>query len=127
MANKLTVQSLNDKFTAAVLDSSNFIKESKNSFNFKHMCSRDMVTNENRLMVAAIAYSIFNIFRRICLPEKWKKFRADEIRMRLLHIAGRHVLHAKKKFFRLCSTYLYKEQFSVIIQQPHDMLFMVYL
>ena len=30
MANKLTVQSLNDKFTAAVLDSSNFIKESKN-------------------------------------------------------------------------------------------------
>ena len=30
MANTLTVQSLNDKFTAAVLDSSNFIKESKN-------------------------------------------------------------------------------------------------
>ena len=30
MANVLTVQSLNDKFTAAVLDSSNFIKESKN-------------------------------------------------------------------------------------------------
>ena len=30
MANTLTVQQLNDKFTAAVLDSSNFIKESKN-------------------------------------------------------------------------------------------------
>ena len=99
----------------------NFIKESKNSFNFKHMCSRDMVTNENRLMVAAIAYSIFNIFRRICLPEKWKKFRADEIRMRLIHIAGRHVLHAKKKFFRLCSTYLYKEQFSYILCKINEL------
>jgi len=30
MANKLTVQSLNDKFTAAILDASSFIKESKN-------------------------------------------------------------------------------------------------
>lgn len=30
MANKLTVQSLNDKFTAAIQDASNFIKESKN-------------------------------------------------------------------------------------------------
>jgi hypothetical protein len=30
MANTLTVQQLNDKFTAAILDSSNFIKESKN-------------------------------------------------------------------------------------------------
>lgn len=30
MANKLTVQQLNDKFTAAILDASNFIKESKN-------------------------------------------------------------------------------------------------
>ena len=99
----------------------NFIKESKNDFNFKHMCSHDMVTNENRLAVSAIAYSIFNIFRRICLPEIWKKFRADEIRMRLIHIAGRHILHAKKKFFRLCSTYLYKEQFAYILERVNEL------
>jgi hypothetical protein len=92
----------------------NFIKESKNEFNFTGMSSHEQIVNENRLLVACLAYNIFNLFRRLCMPEKWKKFRANEIRMRILHIAGRCVRHAKEKFFRLCSTYVYKEQFAFI-------------
>ena len=89
----------------------NFIKESKNEFGFSHMCSHEQITNENRLFVAGLAYNIFNLFRRLCLPPKWQSFRANEVRMRLIHIAGRHIKHAKEKMFRLCSTYMYKEQF----------------
>ena len=89
----------------------NFIKESKNEFGFSHMCSHKQTTNENRLLVAGMAYNIFNLFRRLCLPKTWQSFRANELRMRMIHIAGRHIKHAKEKLFRLCSTYMYKEQF----------------
>lgn len=89
----------------------NFIKESKNEFGFSHMCSHDQTTNENRLLVAGLAYNIFNLFRRLCLPKKWQPFRANELRMRMIYVAGRHIKHAKEKLFRLCSTYMYKEQF----------------
>ena len=89
----------------------NFIKESKNEFGFCHMCSPDQTTNENRLLIAGLAYNIFNLFRRLCLPQKWQAFRANELRMRVVHIAGRHISHAKEKLFRLCSTYMYQEQF----------------
>ena len=88
----------------------NFIKESKNEFGFSHMCSHEQITNENRLFIAGLAYNIFNLFRRLCLPTKWQAFRANEVRLRLIHIAGRHIKHAKEKLFRLCSTYMYKEQ-----------------
>ena len=89
----------------------NFIKESKNEFGFCHMCSPDQTTNENRLLIAGLAYNIFNLFRRLCLPQKWQAFRANELRLRVVHIAGRHISHAKEKLFRLCSTYMYQEQF----------------
>ena len=95
----------------------NFIKESKNEFNFESMCSKEKIINENRLLVAGISYNIFNLFRRLCLPKKWKSFRAGEVRLRVLRIAGRHVSHANEKRFRLCSTYPYKEQFCLIHHQ----------
>lgn len=89
----------------------NFIKESKNEFNFKGMHSREMVTNENRLMIAGIAYNAFNLFRRLCLAPQWRKFRANEIRLRLIKIAGRCVSHAGRRIFRLRSNCPYQEQF----------------
>lgn len=95
----------------------NFIKESKNEFNFESMCSREKTVNENRLAVSAIAYGIFNIFRRLSLRGDWKKFRASEIRLRLLHIAGRYVSHSGERLFRLGSAYPYKVQFSLIHYQ----------
>ena len=99
----------------------NFIKESKNEFNFESMCSREKIVNENRLAVSAIAYGIFNLFRRLSLQGKWKSFRASEVRQRLLHIAGRYVSHAKEKILRLCSTYPYKMQFSCVHHQIDDL------
>ena len=89
----------------------NLIKESKNEFGIAHMCSHEQVTNGNRLLIAGIAYHIFNLFRRLCLSEKWKAFRAGELRLRMIQIAGRHIRHAKEKHFSLCSSYAYKEQF----------------
>ena len=89
----------------------NFFKEAKNAFAFTHMSSRNFVTNANRLWIAALAYNIFNLFRRFCLNRKWQSYRAHELRLRLMKIAGRVTRHANKTIFKLCSSCPYQETF----------------
>ena len=89
----------------------NFFKEAKNEFAFTHMSSRSMLTNSNRLWIAALAYNIFNLFRRFCLNKKWQSYRAHELRLRLMKIAGRVTRHANKTIFKLCSSCPHQEVF----------------
>ncbi|MFA6850994.1 MAG: transposase [Selenomonadaceae bacterium] len=69
----------------------NFINKSKNKFGFATMSSHSIVVNANRLQIYMLAYNLFNWFRRLCLPEKMKKFRTETIRLKLLKIAGNTV------------------------------------
>jgi len=89
----------------------NFIKESKNEFGFSAMSSHSMLVNSNRLQICMLAYNLFNWFRRLCLPEKMKKFRADTIRLKLLKIAGKLVNSARSITFKLCSNCPYIREF----------------
>lgn len=89
----------------------NFFKEAKNEFAFAHMSSHSFVTNANKLQITALAYNIFNLFRRLCLNHKWQSFRAHELRLRLLKIAGRATKHAGRIIFRLCSSCPYQKEF----------------
>lgn len=45
----------------------NFIKESKSGFDFASVSSHTRIVNANRLQVHALAYNIFNWFRRLAL------------------------------------------------------------
>lgn len=94
----------------------NFIKESKNSFGFNCMRSHEFAVNKNRLLVAAIAHAVFNLFRRLSLPDDWKKFMVDEIRLRIIKVASRIASHAREKLFKFCSSYAYQEEFKYIHQ-----------
>ena len=49
----------------------NFIKESKKGFDFTAVSSSTKVVNANRLQVHALAYSIFNWFKRLALSAKY--------------------------------------------------------
>ena len=89
----------------------NFIKESKNEFGFAAMSSHSMLVNANRLQICMLAYNLFNWFRRLCLPGKLKKFRADTIRLKLLKIAGKLVKSAGSITFKLCSNCPYIREF----------------
>lgn len=89
----------------------NFIKESKDEFGFTEMSSHLMTTNANRLQVAALAYNIFNAFRRLCLPEKLGKLRANAIRLHFLKIASRKVVAGRKVIFKFCSSYPHIQEF----------------
>ena len=89
----------------------NFIKESKSGFDFAAVSSHNRIVNANRVQVHALAYNIFNWFRRLVLSAKMRKQRIDTIRLKLLKIAAKAVYSARYITFKLCSSCPYKEEF----------------
>lgn len=89
----------------------NFIKEGKNGFNFSSTSSQRKIVNSNRLQVCALAYNIFNWFRRLVLPKSMSKMLIDTIRMKLIKIASRVTRSARYLIFKLCSSCPYKKEF----------------
>ena len=82
----------------------NFIKESKSGFDFASVSSHTRIVNANRLQVHALAYNIFNWFRRLALSANMRKQRIDTVRLKLLKIAVKVVRSARYITFKLCSS-----------------------
>lgn len=89
----------------------NFIKESKNGFDFASTSSRSKVVNANRLQLHALTYNLFNWFRRLVLPANMRKMQIDTIRLKLIRIASRVIRSARYITFKLCSSCPYKKEF----------------
>ena len=89
----------------------NFIKESKSGFDFSAVSSHNRIVNANRVPVHALAYNIFNWFRRLVLSAEMQKQRIDTVRLKLLKIAAKVVRSARYITFKLCSSCPYKEEF----------------
>ena len=89
----------------------NFIKECKSGFDFASVSSSSKLVNANRLLVHALAYNLFNWFRRLAFAVSMRKQRIDTIRLKLLKIAARVVKSARYKYFKLCSSCPYKKEF----------------
>ena len=89
----------------------NFIKESKSGFDFACVSSHSRTVNANRLQVHALAYNIFNLFRRLALSANMQKQRIDTVRLKLLKIAAKVIHSARYITFKLCSSCPYKNEF----------------
>ena len=89
----------------------NFIKESKNGFDFAAVSSSSKIVNANRLQVHALAYNIFNWFKRLALSAKMRKQQIDTIRLKLQKTAAKVVHSARYTIFKLCSSCPYKDEF----------------
>ena len=89
----------------------NFIKEGKNEFGFNHVSSQSMIVNANRFLIHALAYNIFNLFRRFALSKSLRNCNANTIRMAVFKIAGKIVNKSRYKYFKLCSNCVHKEEF----------------
>ena len=94
----------------------NFIKESKNGFDFKTVSSSTKIVNANRLQIAMLAYNLFNYFRRLVLPEKMRHFRIDTIRVKLFKVASKLIRSARYWIFKLCSSCPYKNEFQETLE-----------
>ena len=89
----------------------NFIKESKSGFDFASVSSHTRIVNANRLQVHALAYNIFNWFRRLALSANMRKQCIDTVRLKLLKIAAKVVHLARYIIFKLGSSCPYKKEF----------------
>ena len=85
--------------------------ESKSGFDFASVSSHTRMVNANRLQVHALAYNIFNWFRRLALSANMRKQRIDTVRLKLLKIAAKVVRSARYITFKLCSSCPYKNEF----------------
>ncbi len=90
----------------------NFIKESKSGFDFASVSSHTRMVNANRLQIHALAYNIFNWFRRLALSANMRKQRIDTVRLKLLKIAVKVIHSARYIIFKLCSSCPYKNEFN---------------
>ncbi len=89
----------------------NFIKESKSGFDFASVSSHTRIVNANRLQIHALAYNIFNWFRRLALSANMRKQCIDTVRLKLLKIAAKVIHSARYITFKLCSSCHYKDEF----------------
>lgn len=89
----------------------NFIKESKSGFDFASVSSHTRIVNANRLQIHALAYNIFNWFRRLASSANMRKQRIDTVRLKLLKIAAKAVHSVRYITFKLCSSCPYKNEF----------------
>ena len=94
----------------------NFIKECKTGFDMEYVSSSSQIVNANRVQIHALAYNLFNWFRRLSLPEELRKDRIDTIRLKLLKIAARIIHSARYVIFKLCSSCPFKTEFFQTLQ-----------
>ena len=87
----------------------NFIKESKTDF--ASVSSHTRIVNANRLQIHALAYNIFNWFRRPSLSVNMRKQRIDTVRLKLIKVATKVIRSARYMTFKLCSSCPYKDEF----------------
>ena len=99
----------------------NFIKEGKGGFGFGAVSSSSMIVNANRFQMHCLAYNLFNWFRRLVLPDGWRKHQIDTIRIKLLKIAVRAVHSARYLYFRLSSSCPYKKEFFETLSNIHKL------
>lgn len=74
-----------------------------------------------RLQIHALAYNIFNWFKRLVLPAKICKQQIDTIRLKLLKIAAKAVHSARYITFKLCSSCPYKDEFYETPENIHGL------
>lgn len=93
----------------------NFIKECKIGFDMSYVSSSSQIVNANRVQIHALAYNLFNWFRRLVLPEPMRTDRIDTVRLKLLKIAVRIVRSARYVHFKLCSFCPFQDLFSLTL------------
>ena len=89
----------------------NFIKECKSGFDMDYVSSSSQIVNANRIQIHALAYILFNWFRRLVLPTKLRNDRVDTLRLKLMKIAARIVRSSRYILFKLCSSCPFQHEF----------------
>lgn len=85
----------------------NYIKESKNGFDFAAVSSSSRIVNANRLQIHALAYNIFNWFKRLALSASMRKHHT----LKTAENSRQGGTFSRYITFKLCSSCPYKNVF----------------
>lgn len=89
----------------------NHIKEITQGFAFDKTDSTSFIANRARMLLSAITYNQFQIFKQWGLPEKEHTRNAATIRNRLFRIGGKITRRVRKIQLRLTSANVYDNLF----------------
>lgn len=77
----------------------------------------DFMANQLRLLFSSFAYVLLDGIRRLALKgTKAARWRVDTIRLKLIKVAARVVVSARRVVFHLCSNCPYKSEFSHVTE-----------
>jgi len=94
----------------------NFIKEAKNGFGASKVSQKQLISNQNQLMMKMITYNLIQIFKALVLPEGMKSFQVETLRNKIFKIAAKKVRHARVTIFKFCSHFPLKREFEMILK-----------
>lgn len=97
-------------------------KECKNGFNFESMSHSSFVANSFKLQVLSLAYNLVNVFKRLCLNGKFKKFTIETLRGKLIKIAAKIIKSSRNQIFKICSNFPYKTVFLNTLEKIQALL-----
>ena len=94
-----------------------WIKEGKQATHWTRLSCHRFQANEVRLQLSALAYNLGNLWRRLVLPPRIKRWSLTSLQQRLVKTGGRLVKHARYYWLLLAEGHLTRRLFGDMLRR----------
>jgi len=94
-----------------------WIKEGKQAVKMTRLSCHRFRSNEVRLWLSVIAYTLGNLWRRLVLPKRIEKWSLTSLQQRLVKTGGRLVKHARCYWLLLAESHLTRRLFGSMVRR----------
>src|SRR5262249_21586874 len=95
----------------------NYIKEYKTGFGLEKLPTRKYFANWAWLLIGQLAFNLVAWFKRLALPEQYRKSTIKTIRYQVLNLAGRIVESGRQFFLVLSDHYQFQDVWQFALKQ----------
>ena len=94
-----------------------WIKEGKQATHWTRLSCHRFRANEVRLQLSVLAYNLGNLWRRLVLPPRIKRWSLTSLQQRLVQTGGRLVKHARSYWLLLAEGHLNRRLFRDMLRR----------
>ena len=94
-----------------------WIKEGKQATHWTRLSCHRFRANEVRLQLSVLAYNLGNLWRRLVLPPRVKRWSLTSLQQRLVKTGGRLVKHARYYWLLLAEGHLNRRLFGEMLRE----------
>ena len=94
-----------------------WIKEGKQATHWTRLSCHRFLANEVRLQLSVLAYNLGNLWRRLVLPPRIKRWSLTSLQQRLVKTGGRLVKHARYYWLLLAEGHLTRRLFGDMLRR----------